>query len=516
MKLVTPSQMREMDRRTIEDIGLPGIVLMERASLGAADILVEHFSLSPPARVGFLCGGGNNGGDGLAMARILASRGFEVVIALLKGPSGLSPDATTNHAVCERLGLPIEILEDETSLRNDLEAMGDVDLWCDALFGTGLDRDIEGRYALAIEFLNDQLAPVFSVDIPSGIHGTTGQVMGVAVEAEATATFAYPKLGQALYPGRAHCGELYTIEIGIPVTVANEVGFEALLLTELAAMGHLPPRPPTFHKGNAGRVLVLAGSREKAGAALMTTRAALVSGAGLLTVGTVAEIVPRIPLAIPEAMSRTLLSSHADPATERELADFLSSVHIVAMGPGMGMGTGARNALRVVMESGIDAVVFDADALNLLADLDLEGLSDFASSARVTLTPHPGEMARLCQVTMADIVAKPVEYSRALARRTGAVIVLKIASTVIAAPDGRLAINTSGNPGMATGGMGDALTGIIAARQADIDDPFTAACLAVFAHGAAADEAAKTAGQRGLTVMDLLDTLPGLWRRMEI
>lgn len=515
MRLVTPEQMREMDRQTIEEIGLPGIVLMERASLGAVDALVEHFELSPWARIALMCGGGNNGGDGLAMARILAGRGFEVVIVLLTSPETLKGDAGTNFLVAERLGLPKIIITDESVLEEELEAIGDVDLWCDALLGTGLDREVEGLYARGIAFLNDRLAPVFAVDIPSGIHAESGQVMGIATEAEATATFGLPKLGQALYPGRAHCGDLYTIDIGIPEQVISRVGHEAVLITESWAQDRLPRRAPTYHKGDAGKLLILAGSAQKSGAALMTTRGALLSGAGLLTVGTVSEVMTHIPLGVPEAMSACLLSTEVDENCDARLHDALSRVDIVAMGPGIGTTSGPRQALGIVLDSEVSCAVFDADALNLLAEMPVEALSTFADQARVILTPHPGEMARLIDCPIAEVLERPVELARDLAQRTGAIVVLKIAATIIAAPDGRLAINSTGNPGMATGGMGDALTGIIAARQADIDDPFIATCLAVYAHGAAADAAAEELGQRGLTVTALLDALPKIWQRWE-
>lgn len=518
MRLVTPEQMREMDRRTIEEVGIPGMVLMERAALGAVQALYGYLPEGALGQIGFLCGGGNNGGDGLAMARMVAGDGYQPVVVLLSAADSMTGEAADNLAICRKLDIPIVELGDckPEEVGPRLDEFDCCLAWCDALLGTGLDRDVEGRYAEAIEFLNRQPF-VFAVDIPSGVNASTGQQMGVAVSADATATFGAVKLGQALYPGRMLCGDLHVIDIGIPPHVTNEVGHSAELLDERWTFLRMGARPPAYHKGDSGKVLVLAGSHEKTGASLLATRGALASGAGLLTVGTHAAVIPRVAPTINEAMAAELLSDVPDQNCEERLREFLQDISAVGMGPGMGTSDGAKQALQAVLDSDVPNVVFDADALTMLSQAgDYEALRGFADDKNCVLTPHPGEMARLCHCEIADITAAPLTKAAELADETGCTVVLKMAATVVAAPDGRLAINSTGNPGMATGGVGDVLTGVITARLAEgTEAPFDAICLAVYAHGAAGDAAADELGERGMGAADLADHLPRTWKQLE-
>lgn len=519
MRLVTPEEMRQMDAQTIEEIGLPGLVLMERAALGAVQSLYEYLPSGALGRIGFLCGGGNNGGDGIAMARMVANDGYEPIVALMSDPDSISGDAGQNLAIARELGLEIVDLSDAEpgDVPERLAEFGYCLAWCDALLGTGLDRDVEGRYAAGIEFLNHQPF-VFSIDIPSGVHGETGQIMGCAVDADATATFGELKLGQALYPGRERCGDLHVIDIGIPPQVVAAVGASATLLDETWTLPRMTRRPPDYHKGSSGKLLFLAGSHEKTGAALLATRGSLASGAGLVTVGTHSEVVERIAPSVHEAMAAEMLSHAPDDNAEERLREFLPDVDAVGMGPGMGTSDGPRNALKAVLDSDVANVVFDADALTILAgeDDDYERLRGFAESATVVLTPHPGEMARLCHCGIPAITSQPVARARALAEETGAIVVLKTAATIVASPDGRVAVNSSGNPGMATGGIGDVLTGVITARLAEgSEEAFDAVCLSVYAHGAAGDAAADELGERGMAALDLVEHLPAIWKQLE-
>jgi len=518
MKLVSHAQMREMDRRTIQEIGLPGAVLMERAALGAVDALLDHFSSSEPDRVGILCGGGNNGGDGVAMARILHRRGVESDLTFLSSTDSVGGDAGTNLRIAERLGFDVRDfgdLEPDEVARN-LGKLPPCDIWVDALLGTGLTGEVRGRYVPAVEFLEER-SPVFAVDIPSGIHGETGRVMGVAVEADATATFGGVKLGQALYPGRAHCGALYPVEIGIPEKIRRDVGFAAEWLDGDWAGAQLTPRPDVYHKGRSGRILAVAGSHEKTGAALLTARGALAGGAGLITVGTTAEVVERVAPAVPEVMAAELVARDEASEVGDRLGDFTERVDVVAAGPGLGTHPGAVEAVETILRGESDALVLDADALNIAADeIRDDRLAEAADVRTVVLTPHPGEMGRLTGRSVPEILAAPIESASEFARETGAIVALKMAATVVAAPDGRVAVNRSGNPGMATGGTGDVLTGIVAARTAEsTGDPFVDTCLAVWAHGAAGDRTAADCGERGLRATDLADELPAVWDRAE-
>jgi NAD(P)H-hydrate epimerase len=519
MELVTPEQMREMDRQTIEEIGVPGIVLMERASLGALDVLSELLPVEPSnARVGFLCGGGNNGGDGLAMARLLSQHGIEPVVVLLSAADGLEGDARVNYDIASELDLDVRDVGDldPDGTSEVLADLPDCDVWCDAMLGTGLTGDVRGRYVPAIEFLNER-DPVLAIDVPSGLNGTNGRVMGACVEATATATFGGVKLGQALYPGRRLCGELHPVEIGIPDRVRDEVGHAAEWLDETWASERTDPRPPVYHKGAAGRLLAVAGSHEKTGAALLTARGALRSGAGLITVGTTETVVERIAPAVHEVMAAEMVAETPDANVDDRLDTFLDDADTVAVGPGLETHQGAERALRAILSSSVEACVFDADALNLLAtSIGLFPLRDFARDATAVLTPHPGEMSRLCDCDLDDVLEQPVACAREFATSNDVIVALKMAATVVAAPDGRLAINRSGNPGMATGGTGDVLTGVVAARLADsTGDAFEDVGVAVYAHGAAGDLAAERTGPRGLGATDLAEQLPEVWKRLE-
>jgi len=499
MRLVTPEEMVEMDRRTIEEIGIPGIVLMERAALGAVDVLLDSFEL-PLGRVGFLCGGGNNGADGMVMARMLDHIGIQCVVVHLS--ADYSGDAAIAFDVVNQLELElIDASELEGSeLVDRLESIPPCDVWCDAMLGTGIDRAVEGRYATAIDFLAGQDA-ILAVDIPSGLCGRRGEILGTGAPADVTVTFGLPKLGQALYPGRDLCGDLVVVDIGIPGHVEDAVGCTANGLVP-ESIG-VYPRPSAIHKGDAGRVACVGGTLGKTGAILMTAQAALSSGAGLVVVGTDEASTAHIAPAVNEAMAETLIGpeiSHEE--LERWLVDWAD---VVAIGPGLGQADDARRALEAASSR---RAVVDADALNMLAEepLDLED---------AVLTPHPGEAARLLEVSVSEVMEDTLQSARALAERYQAIVCLKTAATVVAAPDGRLAINMTGNPGMASGGMGDALTGILAATACEIDDLFDASCLAVCVHGWAADLAAASTGHRGLTVSRLLEMLPEVWRLLE-
>lgn len=515
MKLVTPEQMRQMDHATIHDVGLPGVALMERAALGATDALMEHFG--SPERVGLMCGGGNNGGDGFAMARMLAGRGVEVLVIALSDPEDLEGDARLNWEILDRLDVPVHALHDvdAETLHEELASFAPCPVWCDALLGTGLDRPVEGRYASAIAFLREREA-VFAVDIPSGLHGRTGQVMGCCARAQACATFGLPKLGQALEPGRSRCGQLYVIDIGQPPSVIEQVGTTAEWLDEAWARRALPARAVTAHKGDAGKLLLLAGSGEMSGAAIICARAAVHGGAGLVTVGTQQPVLDRLLPVVPEAMAAPVLPEVFGDAIRRALQSHLDRADVVAMGPGIGQREGLADVLEHILLDPRHKLVLDADALNLVADHELhEALRRGTMRRPIVLTPHPGEMARLIDSTIEEVLKDPISQARDLAQVTQCVVALKTATTVIAAPDGRLAVNRTGNPGLASGGTGDALTGLVAARLAEHEDAFEATCLAVWIHGAAGDLCRQRRGMRATSAMGLIDALGPLFVRLE-
>jgi ADP-dependent NAD(P)H-hydrate dehydratase / NAD(P)H-hydrate epimerase len=502
MKLVTPAQIRAMDQATISRIGIPGIVLMERASLGAVSVIDKQFP--GVEHVAILCGSGNNGGDGLAIARLLAERGVTCRIGLLTPSENWSGDALTNLKIIEKLGVLVDDLSElePKDLAATLSRWEPVDLWCDALLGTGIDRDVTGRFLAAIDFLNSRHS-VFAVDIPSGLNGETGQPMGGAVLAHATASFGAIKIGQVIDPGRQFCGQLHSIEIGIPAQIRDDIGHIGILLT--AAAARVPPRAPSTHKGQAGRLLLVGGAPGMGGAIAMTARAALASGAGLVRVATHPEVIPILTAAHNELMTLPITGADVDWAQEVEWAD------VVVIGPGMGTDEAAREQLTALLEVSPDRLVLDADALNMLANS--EGFC--APKDGWVLTPHPGEMARLCGTTTDTVLSAPLGRARELAAKTKCTVVSKSRSTIVVTPEDRIVISTLGNPGMATAGMGDILAGILGASLCDDRDVFSCVTSALFVHGHAGDAAARAIGERGLSATDLLSEVPAAWRLLE-
>lgn len=517
MHLVTPETMQRMDRRTIDDIGVPGPVLMDRAAAGAVEALVDHFAPRPGAAIGILCGPGNNGGDGLAMAAMLADRGFQPYVVVLAPKKELSDDARCYYDVADALVDRVVVAGDEDAVERAVDGAPAADLWCDALLGTGIDRPVGGRYRTAVEFLKRQPAPVMAVDIPSGVEGRTGAVLGVAAEAELTATFGFAKIGQCLDPARGLCGALRVIDIGIPDRVRDAIGTDGVGLDKNWLSDHTVQRPLTHHKGDAGRTLHIGGRAETCGAIALSARGALVGGAGLVTVATDRRTQPAVPTATPEVMARGLFDFERGSIDEDRLREALAAADTAVVGPGLGTDETARQILRIILDTPPAQLVADADALNLAARHDQirSAFVDAADQTALVVTPHPGEMARLVDGDIDEVLADPIGAARRIGDEFGAVAVHKTAATCVAAPDGRMAVNRTGNPGMATGGMGDALTGLIAASFGDRQDPFQAACAGVVVHGLAGDRAAGCRGHRGTTVRDLLDEVPAVWQAVE-
>lgn len=514
--LITPEQMREMDRRTIVEVGLPGSILMDRAARGAVDAILRHFDLPPGATITVFCGTGNNGGDGLAMASMLANLGFQPQVIVLGDKSSLSPDAALYLDIAAFNLSAIHIAPDEEALDQAIHALRPASLFIDALLGTGLDRPLTGRYRKAVDFLNTQNAPLVAVDIPSGINARTGQILGAATRATLTTTFAFAKIGHLLDPARQHCGHLDTIDIGIPLQIRDEVGLAGVALDKAWVLAHLKNRPLDLHKGGAGRTLHIGGRPQTAGAIILSARAALAAGAGLITAATDRRTQPLLPSAVPEIMSRALFDEDSSAIDEAALQDLAGLSDAIVIGPGLGQDELARQIFHTLLSTRPRRLIIDADALNLLANnADLVELLKKAQIPHLILTPHPGEASRLLKTPISALMNDPIAATQELARRFQATVALTSAATIIASPDERLAINTTGNPGMATGGMGDALTGIIAATLADFpQDSFTATAFSVAIHGMAGDMAATHRGHRGLSVTGLLDSLPSLWHRL--
>ncbi|MDJ0781037.1 MAG: NAD(P)H-hydrate dehydratase [Desulfosarcinaceae bacterium] len=509
MDLVTAAEMQQMDRETIKRFGLPGRVLMENAGRGATAFFLETtYRKANGGAVGVVAGRGNNGGDGFVMARYLYQRGIPVTVYLLSETERVTGDARVNLELISRLGVAVIALPDQAAFTQQAAQMSAPAVWIDALLGTGLNADVRGYYRSVITFLNATKKPIFAVDIPSGLNADTGRVQGICITADATATFAFAKVGHLLYPGAEHTGRLKVIEIGIPPHIARGVGCRQHLMTADAAHALLRPRDPLAHKGTTGHLLVIAGKSGTTGAAAMAAMAALRAGAGLVTLGCPQGVQPLVAQQTLEAMTVGLAETPLGGLSTEALPQILglsAGRRCVALGPGIGTEAETGDLLEALVSRSPLPLVIDADGLNLLAER-LAVLT--AAEVPIILTPHPGEMSRLTGHPTAELLADRVASARKFATEHGVTLVLKGARTVVASQGGEVWINLSGNSGMASGGMGDVLTGIIAALVTQGSSPEAAARLGVYLHGAAGDRLAATMGPQGYLASDLMAILP--------
>ena len=509
--LVTSQQMRELDRLTIERYGTPGRVLMERAGAGATARLLEAFpqllSDKKNAAVLVLAGKGNNGGDGFVMARLLKKQGLACEVVLAAKRTAVSGDARrTMLAFVRGRGRITEVTQpDQLSLVQD--KLRTCCLVVDALLGTGLNAPVRGLAAGLIELVNTSGRPVVAVDIPSGLDADRGQPLGTAIRAQLTATFGYPKLGLSLYPGLKYVGRLVVVDIGIAPEALATVRPTVGLLGHETLGPLVQARQPESHKGSFGHLLVLAGARGKSGAALLAASAGLRTGTGLVTLAGPESLMPVFSSVVLEAMT-VGLPERADGSLRmapKALGVALQDRTAVVFGPGIGVSADTRKLTRWLLKHTEVPLLIDADGLNCVATQpDMLG----EASQPVVLTPHPGEMARLTNTSTAEVQAKRLDLARRFASHFRCYVVLKGARTVVAAPDGWAWINPTGNPGMASGGMGDVLAGIIGGLLAQGYRPAEACQLGVFVHGSAGDLAAQEIGPVGILARDVIDRLP--------
>jgi len=515
MLIVTAAEMARLDRAAIEDFGIPGIVLMENAARGAARFFTEVIPDLPKRRLAVVAGSGNNAGDGFVLARLFAEQGARVEVICLKPPSRLRGDALTNFQILERLQVPIRVWDPAQPFDLQFRPIAEAQVLIDAILGTGLNSPVTGLYRQVIEAMNGSGRPILAVDIPSGLDATSGRPLGAAVRAVATATFGAATVGQVQWPGEDQAGRLQVIDIGIPRQALAAAGIQRWFLDRAELRQWFSPRPPDTHKGRAGHVAVLAGSPGKTGAATLACLGAARVGAGLVTHLVPRSLNPIMEVKLTEAMTLPLeeTAGHSvAPEALPEILEFLEGKQVLAAGPGISLDPGTEQLLGDLVTQAPCPLVLDADALTLISRR-LEILA--AAAHPLIITPHPGEMARLTHTTSAAVQADRIAFAAEFSRAHRTIVVLKGHRTVIAAPDGRLAVNGSGNPAMACGGMGDVLTGMIAGWLAQGYEPFTAACLGVYVHGAAADLRAGRGSlsglgpgaSRGLLAGDLLDAI---------
>lgn len=506
MKVVSGKTMQEIDRRAIKEFGIAGLTLMESAGRGCADAIIDAYGNSPVRTAVVFAGKGNNGGDGYVIHRLLSERGWEVTSVVLATRDEISGDAAVN---LDRLPeSEVCYCRDSCLLATLAQVVSCATVIVDALFGTGLGSEVSGLYAEAIEMINASGRPVIAVDIPSGVAAADGSILGAAVRADLTVTFAMPKFGHVLFPGAAKVGRLQVVDIGIPPQVMDEApgsGFFDLA----AARDLLRPRDRQAHKGSFGHLLIIAGSTGKSGAAAMAANSAVRAGAGLVTLAAPATLNPILEIKTTEAMTLPLPDGGEGYLGPIALDAALAAVRgkdAVAMGPGLSWKLVTVDLVRSLLAALEPPLVIDADALNIISD-DPDILLR-RKAGTVILTPHPGEMARLAGITIAQVEADRIGVARAFAEKYRVYLVLKGARTLVAAPDGAISINGSGNPGMASGGMGDVLTGVLGAMAGQGRDPFDACRLGVFIHGLAADLVAAEKGEIGMNATDVQERLP--------
>jgi hydroxyethylthiazole kinase-like uncharacterized protein yjeF len=509
MYLLSAHEMQTMDGLTIREFGLPGRVLMENAGRGATRVFLDRvYRRLPPAEVGMVAGRGNNGGDGFVMARYLAQQRIPVTVYLLAQADAVKGDAAANLNLLSAMAVPVVELPDGKAFEACRDSMRRPAVWIDAIFGTGLRSEVKGYFKEVIDFVNNLGKPIFSVDIPSGLDSDTGQPCGTSIRATATATFGFAKIGHLLYPGASYTGHLEIVEIGIPPHIAARVAPRQHLITSAEAAASLTARAAESHKGVTGHLLVIAGSTGKTGAAAMTALSAARAGAGLVTLAVAASLNPILETQVLEAMTCPLPEAPGGilgPSAMETILTLAEGKRCLALGPGIGIERQTALLVQGIVEKARIPMVLDADGLNCLAGV--MGMLK-KRTAPTVLTPHPGEMARLCGESVKVIQGDRIGQARRFAQEHNVHVVLKGARTVIARPDGEVFINPTGNPGMASGGMGDVLTGMIAGFIAQGYAPDTAARLGVYLHGAAADRLAGQFGPVGYLAGDLMARIP--------
>lgn len=508
MYLVTPSEMAKMDGLTIKEFGVPGHTLMESAARGAVEVFVRHFKNLDKKKICVVCGKGNNGGDGLVMARYLAPKTAGTDVFLMAGKNDLTGDAALNLALFEKTGKTVEEIISEDDVKRFGSIIREYDIILDAIFGTGLNSSVTGIPGQMIDFMNLSKKPVFAVDIPSGLDAGTGRPLGKAIRADITATFGFPKIGHAVGPGASFCGITEIIDIGIPKHMAEAVSPKTSLITRKKISKLFSRRSPETHKGTNGHVLVMGGSPGKSGAASMTAMAALRTGAGLVTLAVPSSLRPFSESSVFEIMTEPLPETPdgciAD-ITAMEFEKLIKGKKVMAIGPGMDKGPETEAFLFKIMEMSDIPLVLDAGALNIIAE-NPSVLKKLKTPA--VLTPHPGEMARLAKKSTAEIQEDRIGIATSFAKEYGIYLVLKGAGTVTASPQGKTRINGTGNPGLATAGTGDVLAGMIAgliSQGFEIED---AAAAGVYIHGKTADRLASEIGPWGFTATDLITKIP--------
>ena len=507
MRLINGEASREMDKEAMEVYGLDTLVLMENAGLRSADYVASLLGdSSGNARISVIAGKGNNGGDGLVMARHLFNRGYEVEVFCLGQPETFSPAAQANWRIIDAMGVKITFLDKARDLTLFRVKLSVSRLIVDAIFGSGFKGEMTGLAKDVVDILNETQRPVLALDIPSGIDADTGEVGKTFVKADYTVTFALPKFGNILSPGGEYNGKLNVVDISFPKALTAEKEHDDAVIDEAWVLTKMKPRKADSHKGIYGHVLVAGGSTNMTGSLILAGKGALKAGAGLVTYmmpwslheAVRAQNLEAMTCRLPENEDGSLGLAAAEPILQQ------TGNKILVLGMGLSRTEESMALVKRILEDVNCPLVLDADALIALGDLDGRKKTHHP----LILTPHPGEMSRILGWTIREVQENRIKAAKLAAEKFSAVVVLKGNRTVIADPSGKILVNLTGNAGMATGGMGDVLSGIIGALLGQGLDPLSAAAVGVYFHGLAGDMAAEEKSEMGLNAGDVIDYLP--------
>jgi len=515
MKILTSRQMKEIDRIAVEEIGIIGPILMENAGLQVVKSMLAKFPQISKEKITIVAGKGNNGGDGFVVARHLYNRGADPLVLLLASRDEVKGDAAVNLRIAAKSGIKIR---EVCSLQDwDLEKdkIFESSLLVDAIFGTGLTSAAQGLYATAIEDINKSRAYKIAVDIPSGLSSDTFLIIGPCVKADLTVTLAAPKIAHIFPPAEEYIGELVVADIGIPPFLLDDQKLKLELVEEKTILPYFEKRKKDTHKGTYGHLFILSGSLGKTGAAIMAGKAALKMGAGLVTVGVPESCLSIVAHSMVELMTEPLAETPANTLSDKALDKVLSLLEgkdALLIGPGISTHKSTAEFVLSLLPKLSLPTVIDADALNILASKP-ERLKSLPKP--VVLTPHPGEFARLLNFSTRDVLERKLELAPQFAQEYGAFLVLKGYRTLVATPEGEVYVNPTGNPGMATAGSGDVLSGMIASMIIQEKNPLAAILAAIYVHGLSGDIGAEKLGEKALTAGDIIRYLPQAVRLLQ-
>jgi NAD(P)H-hydrate epimerase len=511
MKLLTGDQTREIERIAIEEMGISSTLLMKNAALRLAEHCVKTLDGVKNPGVVIVCGQGNNGGDGMALACLLREKGIETRVIFVGDIDAVKGDPAIYLANIKKLDIPIKQIPLNCSPPDISSEIENRDLVVDAMFDTGLSRDIEGNYKYLVETINSYAKHVISADIPSGVHSDTGRIMGCAVKAAQTVTFQFPKIGLYAYPGAAYTGEVHIEDIGIPSDLINRIEIKAEILTDAARL--LPARGQRANKGDFGKILVFAGSKEMPGAAALASSAAYMVGGGLVRACVIPQVASVIHHWQREVVTRVVPETDGMYCKKslETLTEEIKNADVVVLGPGIGRGPGVTAFVHELIRVTQSPIVLDADALFAVCK-DVNILKSL--KAPCIITPHPGEMSRLTGRSVSDILDNIIDTAVNFSREFNVVTLLKDAHTIIANPDGSFFINTTGSNALSKAGTGDVLTGMIAGFIAQGCNLFSAGILGAYIHGKSGEAAVTRKSNYSVMASDLLENIPAVIIRL--